>query len=257
MSTSRFALIVAAASFCAQAGASVVAGTESARLQDFRTLTYGSSTWSVTQAPSYSFVGPVYDSTNFTTSGATGFGVGATSSTDLAATYGDQANMVGAAGSTLDSLKFALFCSGSSANALTSATVTLRFYRQSNSSYIGGLSVSVGSLGKGFYSVYTVNSLASLGINFDTDNILVTQQLSNVVGATRMGTVFSNASNTPALGSTNAGLYMSNSTTTAGFYTFTGFSSFSSGAYQMSTVPAPGALALLGVASLVSTRRRR
>jgi len=152
-------------------------------------------------------------------------------------------------------------CSSSSAAALTSATETIRFYRASDSSYIGGFNVTLGALAKGYYSVYTVNSLSALGISFDTDNIIVTQQLSNVVGATRMGTVFGNniTSPAPAVGSTNAGLYMSNTTTTAGFYTFTGYSANSNAVYQFSGIdaPAPGALALLGVAGLAGRRRRR
>jgi MYXO-CTERM domain-containing protein len=90
--------------------------------------------------------------------------------------------------------------------------------------------------------------------------VIVTQQLSNVGGATRMGTVFGTAAGAaPAVGSTTAGLYMSNATTTAGFYTFTGYATNSNGVYQLNTVdaPAPGALALLGVAGIAGKRRRR
>jgi MYXO-CTERM domain-containing protein len=53
-------------------------------------------------------------------------------------------------------------------------------------------------------------------------------------------------------------MYIQNTTNPAGgFFTFTGAATASSAAYQMSTVPAPGAVALLGVAGLVSARRRR
>lgn len=200
-----------------------------------------------------------YDSTNFSTSGAAGYGVGGTSSTDLAATYGDSMSMVGAVGSTLDSFKFAIFCSSSSAANMTSAVETIRFFRASDNSYIGGFTVTLGSLGKGFYSVYTVTTLSTLStpIVFDTNDIIVKQQLSSVVGATRLGTIFSNASNTPAVGTTAPGLFMQNATTTAGFYTFTGFSNFSSAVYQVGVIPAPASLSVLGLAGIAARRRRR
>ncbi|NBQ15263.1 MAG: hypothetical protein EBU31_11835 [Proteobacteria bacterium] len=46
----------------------------------------------------------VYDSTNYVTSGATGYGVAGTSSTDLASVYGDSLNMTGSG--AVDSFKF-------------------------------------------------------------------------------------------------------------------------------------------------------
>lgn len=259
MNRAFFVVVVSSAITCAPASAGVQTDTEVALLQDHRTLSYGSSTWSISEesGSASNFVGPVYDSTNFATSGAAGFGVGATSSTNLATIYGDQLLMVNGAGSTLDSFKFSIFCSSSSAADLSSATATIRFFRASTGTQIGGFTVEVGSLARGFFSVLTVNSLSSLGINFDVDDIIITQQLSNVLGATRMGTVFSTVSNSPALGTTNIGLYVANATTTAGFYTFTGAASASSGVYQASVIPAPGALALLGVAGLVGARRRR
>jgi MYXO-CTERM domain-containing protein len=262
-SVSAFAVAGIVASFGLETRAIASMVTEQAQFQDYRTIRYGSTDWTYSgeddqSQASQSFVGPVYDSSNFATSGATGFGVGATSSTDLASIYGDQTVMVNGAGSTLDSMKFGIFCSGSSTANLTSADVNLKFYRGTDGSFIGGYSVSIGALAKGFYAVVTVTDLASLGINFDVNNVIVTQQLTNVLGATRMGTVFSNASNTPALGSTNIGMYIQNTTNPAGgFFTFTGAATASSAAYQMSTVPAPGAVALLGVAGLVSARRRR
>lgn len=201
----------------------------------------------------------VYDSTNYVTSGAPGYGAGGTSTTDLAAIYGDSLSMTGTG--TLDSFKFSVFCSSSSTGNLTSATETIRFYRASDSTYIGGFTTTLGPLTRGSYSTYTVSSLSSLGITFDTANVIVTQQLSNVVGATRMGTVFGNNTTVtaPAIGTTTAGMYMSNSTTGAGFYTFTGYASNSNGVYQVSTiaVPAPGAAALIGLAGMITSRRRR
>lgn len=201
----------------------------------------------------------VYDSTNYVTTGATGYGAGATSSTDLSAVYGDSLNMTGTG--ALDSFKFSVFVSGSSTGNLTNATETIRFYRASDSTYIGGFTTTLGNITKGYYSTYTVGGLSSLGITFDTANVIVTQQLSNVVGATRMGTVFGNniTAPAPAIGTTTPGLYMSNSSTPAGTYTFTGYTANSNGVYQVSTaaVPAPGAAVLIGVAGLITGRRRR
>lgn len=200
-----------------------------------------------------------YDSTNYATSGATGYGTGATSSTDLNAIYGDSMTMVGGSGKTLDTFKFAIFCSGSSTNPLTSAVETIRFYRQSDGTQIGAFTVNIGSLAKGYYSVYTVTALSSLNINFDTNDVVVTQKLSSVVGATRMGTVFGNniTAAAPALGSTAPGMYISNTATTAGYYTFTNYAANSNAVYQVGVIPAPGSIAVLGVAGLAARRRRR
>lgn len=221
---------------------------------DFKTgLTSETKDGSVDKAAS-----AVYDSTNYVTTGATGYGTGATSTTDLNAIYGDSLNMTGTG--TLDSFKFAVFVSGTSTGNLTSATETIRFYRASNNSYIGGFTTTLGALTKGYYSTYTISSLSSLGITFDTANVIVTQQLSSVVGASKMGTVFGTSSlAAPAVGSTTAGLYMSNSSTTAGYYSFSGYSNNSNGVYQVSTmsVPAPGAAALIGLAGMITGRRRR
>ena len=198
----------------------------------------------------------VYDSTNYVTSGATGYGVAGTSSTDLASVYGDSLNMTGSG--AVDSFKFTLFCSSSSTGALVSATETIRFYRQSDNSFIGGFSTSVAALAKGFYATYTVTGIT--GLTLDTSNVIVTQQLSNVVGSSRMGTVYGTVANAvPAIGTTTAGMYLSNSTTGANFYTFTGYATNSNGVYQVNTtpVPAPGAVALVGLAGLITGRRRR
>ena len=255
MKTASLVAAVAACSLSAMASAAF----ESAQFGGAYSLKYGESNWTATQSTS-NFVGAAYDSTNYATSGATGYGAGGTSSTDLAAVYGDSMTMSGGLGSTLDSFKFALFCSSSSAAALTGATETISFYRQSDSSMIGQFQVSIGALAKGYFSVYTITNLAGIGITFDTNDVIVTQQLSSVGGATRMGTVFGTAAGAaPAVGSTTAGLYMSNATTPAGFYTFTGYSTNSNGVFQLNTVdaPAPGALALLGVAGIAGKRRRR
>jgi hypothetical protein len=229
---------------------------ESAQFAGNHVYDMATQTWSSGGAWS-NFTGTAYDSTNYSTSGATGYGVGATSSTDLNSIYGD--DMVMAGTGTLDSFQFAIFCSSSSTGALVSAVENISFYDGATGTAIGGFQVTLGALAKGYFSVITVTGLSGLGINLASNDVVVTQKLSSVVGASRMGTVFGTVANAaPAVGTTPAGLYISNATSTAGYYTFTGYSTNSNGVYQVGlvNVPAPGALALLGVAGLVGRRRR-
>ena len=254
MKTASLVAAIAACSLSAMASAAV----ESAQFGGAYTQRFGETSWATAQ-PVSSFVGPAYDTTNYVTTGATGFGVGATSSITLNRTYGDTLSMSGGIGSTLDTFAFTVFCSGSSAADLVSATETIAFYRLSDSSFIGGFTVTLGPLAKGYYTNLSLTSLSSLGITFDTNDVLVTQQLSNVVGATRMGVAFgsNNTSPAPAVGTTTAGLYITDAATAPGLYTFTGSTANSNGVFQVGVVPAPGAMALLGVAGLVGGRRRR
>ena len=187
----------------------------------------------------------VYDATNYVTSGANGYGVGGSSTTDLNAIYGDDCVMLtSAVGSNLSTLKFVVFCSSSSAAALTSATENINIYDTATSSFIGGFSCTLGALTKGYYSVYTVSNLEtslSTPITFGVNDVLITQKLSSVVGATRMGTVFgnNNTATAPAVGTSPAGLYISTSTQSAGYYTFTGYSANSNGVYYVDVAAAP------------------
>ena len=171
----------------------------------------------------------VYDSTNQTVSAAT-------STTDLTAIYGDQLMVAGGIGEDVSAMKFAVFCSGSSTGALVSATETLRFYDLANAgAYVGGFSVGLGALAQGFYSIYTTTDIENVVlITLPSMDLLVTQQLSNVVGASRMGTVLSYA-NAPAVGMTNNAFYMSHATATAGWYTITG-QTYSNPHYKVETV---------------------
>ncbi len=174
----------------------------------------------------------VYDATNQAVSAGT-------SSTDLAAIYGDECVILPAGlGQTLTAMKFAVFCSSSSTANLTSATETIRFYDLANAgAYIGGYNTTLGAIARGFYSIYTVTNLDPLAIAFPSQDIVVTQQLSNVVGATRMGTVVSYA-NAPAVGSTNNGFYQSNASAAAGWYLITG-QTYSNLQYELETAEAP------------------
>lgn len=158
----------------------------------------------------------VYDSTNQTVSAAT-------STTDLNAIFGDQLLVAGGIGEDVSAMKFGVFCSASSTGALVSATETIRFYDLANAgAYVGGFNVNLGALAQGFYSIYTTTGIENVVlITVPSMDLLVTQQLSNVVGASRMGTVLSYA-NAPAVGATNNAFYMSHATAPAGWYTITG-----------------------------------
>lgn len=171
----------------------------------------------------------VYDSTNQTVSAAT-------SSTDLNAIYGDELVLAGGIGEDVSAMKFAVFCSASSTGALVSATETIRFYDLANAgAFVGGFSVGLGALATGFYSIYTTTAIENVVmINIPSMDLLVTQQLSSVVGASRLGTVLSYA-NAPAVGATNAAFYASNTAQAAGWYLITGQTN-SNPHYKLETV---------------------
>jgi len=171
----------------------------------------------------------VYDATNQAVSAAT-------STTDLTAIYGDEMILAGGVGEDVSALKFGVFCSASSTGDLVSATETIRFYDLTNAgAYIGGFTANLGALARGYYSIYTITGIEGvLLINLPSADILVTQQLSNVVGSTRMGTVVSYA-NAPAVGATNNAFYMSHATAPAGWYLITG-QTFSNLQYQLQTM---------------------
>ncbi len=172
-----------------------------------------------------------YDSTNQAVSAGS-------STTDLTAVYGDELVLAAGFGENVSTMKFAVFCSASSAANMTSATETIRFYDLTNAgAFVGGFSTTLPSLAKGYYSIYTTTGIdASVPIVIPSADILVTQQLSAVVGATRLGTVLSYA-NAPAVGSTNAGFYQSTTTVTAGWYLITG-QTYSNLQYELETAQA-------------------
>jgi autotransporter-associated beta strand protein len=95
--------------------------------------------------------------------------------------------------------------------------------------------MATGDIPKGATATYGLDNLATHGIvlPYDASGIRITQQLSNVVGATRMGFAFSTVSNTPAVGTTNVGLYRQDATIAAGYYTVGPYTSTSSGVYRV------------------------
>lgn len=181
------------------------------------------------------------------------------SSTDLAAVFGDQLTTTGTG--TLQDFSFNLFNSGSSAGALTSATVNFGFYRASDGGSLGSFNVNTGAiaLNAGFFTTFNVTGLGNLGVNLDSTEIIVLQTVTALTGAAnRLGVV----STTPnSVGSAVPQLYIQASTVgggVPGFYNITSGGAavpFTVG-YQLS-VPTPGAFALLGLGGLFSARRRR
>lgn len=208
------------------AGFAAAAGTDEPvlGLQDEPTVTVGG----LVGATDAQVTNIVYDSTNQAVSAGT-------STTDLNAIFGDQLQIAGGVGEDVSVMKFAVFCSGTSTGALVSATETIRFYDLDNAgAYVGGFSVGLGALATGFYSIYTTTGIeGAVAITLPSVNLLVTQQLSNVVGASRMGTVLSYA-NAPAVGTTNNGYYASYTGITAGWYVSTG-QTFSNLQYELET----------------------
>lgn len=196
---------------------------------------------------------PVYDS-------STGATIAATSSTNLSTIWGDQTLMTGTG--VLEEFSCSIFNSGSSAGAMVSTQLGVQF----NANAGGALGATLGGftgnvtfstpLAAGFYTVVTFTGLSGLStpINLSTADVIIRQQLASTVGSTRAGVV---SANPVGLGSSPASFYKDDpSSPPAGFYTF------SSGApadilYKVAVVPAPGAMALMGLGGLVAGRRRR
>ncbi|MBM4129740.1 hypothetical protein FJ250_01750 [bacterium] len=221
---SRLLCVLAAAALLAVPALAAVVDEPVLGLQDKPTIDLADNGTSDAQVTTV-----VYDATNQAVSAAT-------STTDLAAIYGDELILAGGVGEDVSAMKFGVFCSTSSTGNLVSATETVRFYDLVNAgAYIGGFTANLGALARGFYSIYTITGIEGVVlINLPSADILVTQQLSNVVGSTRMGTVVSYA-NAPAVGATNNSFYMSHATAPAGWYLITG-QTFSNLQYQLETM---------------------
>lgn len=195
----------------------------------------------------------VYDS-------STGATIAATSSTNMSTIWGDETLLTGTG--VLEEFSCSIFNSGSSASAMVSTQLGVQFNQMVAGvpgAVIGGFTgnVTFGSpLNPGFYTVVTFTGLSGLGtpVNLSSTDVLVRQQLSATVGSTRAGVV---SANPVGVGSSPASFYKDDpSLPPAGFYVF------SSGApadilYKMNVVPAPSAMALLGLGGLVAGRRRR
>ena len=151
----------------------------------------------------------VYDSINFYTSGADGYGFLGITSLDKSAIYGDSLRLT--ATGKLTSFTWVAFNGPNASYDLTSASQTISFYRQSDNSLIGSFNATITDLGTGTSKTYTAD-LGSANIVLDTPDVLVTQQIPFwPPGAPnyKLGTVIATTSNTPAIGSTDVGSYRS------------------------------------------------
>ncbi|MCL4221891.1 MAG: hypothetical protein KJZ65_11055 [Phycisphaerales bacterium] len=183
----------------------------------------------------------------------------ATSSLNLNTRWGDTLNMTGTG--VLDAFSLTVFNSASgNTGVINTYDVDVRFYRISDSSFIGGfigqINFGISALSPGYYSVVTFTGLSGFGINLDTANILATQaRVAHTGGSIRMGV----ASLSPVtIGSSPVSFYKDDpSSPPAGFYVFSGGATPADLGYRVDVIPAPGAFALLGLGGLVATRRRR
>jgi hypothetical protein len=204
------------------------------------------------------FVGTVHDNTLNAANAAF-------SSTNLANIWGD--DWIGAGAGIVDSVTIGIFNSSSASGSLQSCKVQINFWDDTDATgatllgnqggiisntidFSGG--VIGGGLGKSNYVLITFSNLASFGINLlDTYNI-VTQQYSNVVGSNRLGIV---SLGVATVGTSFADFYQSPGSAGAGFYT--SGTTHVGLANKTTVIPAPGALAMLGLGGLVAGRRRR
>ena len=178
----------------------------------------------------------VYDSTNFVTPGESSYGFLGVTSLDKSAIFGDSLQLLTTG--KLTSFTWTAY-NGPASSDLTSAGQTISFYRQSDASLIGSFNATITDLGKGSYKTFT-QDLTSANIVLDTLDILVTQQIPFWPPAPpsyRLGIVFSTASNTPAIGSTNAGYYRSAFGSQGAFYTDASYPNYSSGVYRAVVLP--------------------
>lgn len=181
---------------------------------------------------------------------------------DLTASYGDELTL--AATGRLQQVSFAVFNAGTSAAAMTGATVGLDFFRASDGSFMGGFSVDLsGLLGTapldpGFFRGFTVPGLASEEIDIDTNEIIMLQTYSNVTGASVIGVA---SRVPPTVGSAIPQLYID----ATGVGTGPGFFNIVDQFQEPITfnmiaevvVPSPAGASLLAMAGLVGLRRRR
>jgi autotransporter-associated beta strand protein len=179
----------------------------------------------------------VYDSINFYTSGADGYGFLGITSLDKSAIYGDSLRLT--ATGKLTSFTWVAFNGPNASYDLTSASQTISFYRQSDNSLIGSFNATITDLGTGTSKTYTAD-LGSANIVLDTPDVLVTQQIPFwPPGAPnyKLGTVIATTSNTPAIGSTDVGSYRSQFGGPLTKFTWPGYPNYSSAVYKAVVLP--------------------
>jgi len=173
----------------------------------------GLETWAV-NPNNVDLAGDVYNNTNPQAAANFGF-----AQTNLATIYGDRVATT-SKGLLLEN-DFTIYNSGSSAGALLTATYQISFFNAASNTLIGGFNTNVnftagGGLPPGFFAVVTVTNLGVLGINLNTQDVLVTQQL---VAKTGTATVVGIASlDPPTIGSSTNTMFISSPSIPAGYY---------------------------------------
>jgi MYXO-CTERM domain-containing protein len=200
----------------------------------------------------------VYDNT--TTAASAGYSEPNTNNP----TFGDALSLT--QGGQVSTVTCSIFnsTSGGNTGSMLTGTLTLNFY-DNTTPYVSGPITNPllgtgtfnvdftagGGLAAGFFTFVT-GDLTALNITL-TPNILITQQYTQVTGtSTRNGVVLLG---NPTVGASPANVFISSTATPAGLYTFS--NNANQFAYQVNVTPAPGATALLGIAGLIATRRRR
>lgn len=181
----------------------------------------------------------------------------------ITTTFGDRVTLTGTGGALQD-FAFTLFNSTTSnTTAITTGTMNINFARAADNSPLGGFSVPLapflgaGGLAPGFFTVISLTGISLVtNINFDTNDVLITQTLSGANGG-RNGVAFFNP---VVAGSSIPQMFLSGGTANlaAGYYnigTSPNFLQANPGYFVF--IPSPGAAALLGMGGLVAMRRRR
>lgn len=171
----------------------------------------------------------VYDNTASTANA--GF-----SSTDLAASYGDEIFTTGTG--DLTSQRFTVFNSGSSAGLLLTATIAISIYDANTNAPLGSYSTTANfgtGLSPGFYSTVTVTNLDPLLISLSSNHLLVLQTITAQTGAaSKLGIASLNPVTT---GSSPDYMYIQATTVGPGGYYF--LSVPANPGYQVSVIPPP------------------
>ncbi|HRJ50148.1 MAG: PEP-CTERM sorting domain-containing protein [Phycisphaeraceae bacterium] len=243
-------LICAAALAVAAGAASASIQGETAQFAGFYTVDYRTGVTTFSDASNSTRATTIYSNT----ASAPNFGV---SSTDLNSTWGDKVTTTGTGG-PVTSQQYTLFNSGTSLGTLLTATVDLLYFDGGTNAFINGFSGNInfgpGGLAAGFFSIITFTGLDGLNMNLPTTNIIMTQKVTAKTGlANRLGIASLNPVN---IGSSGDEMYIDSTTIgPAGYYTFA--NGPAQPGYQIDLVPAPGALALMGLGGLMASRRRR
>lgn len=195
----------------------------------------------------------------------------AVSSGDLSATFGDDVIMTDTG--ILDEFSFTVFNSttGGNTGQIVTTDINVNFFDAatfnpadlSSNTAIGGFTGSLdfsglagGGLDPGFFITASFTGLFPAGINLNTTDLIVTQQLDNITGGTtRVGVAFFDTQN---IGGGDAANWYASATDFAdGFYTF-GFDA-NMGYNILVTIPEPATTGLFGMALLGAcvVRRRR